>query len=242
MGVASVQFRSEALGKRTTYEVILPEVGEGPFPVLMQLHGLSDDHGAWVQRSNLVRYVAAYPMIVVLPDGGTSGYLNWKSGERLWKQRYEDLLIRDIPGHLERNFRVRSGPWAIGGLSMGGYGAMRLGLKYPEKFASIWAHSSAFHIGQALSEAPIEDHADALVTAHADRVVTLDERPEISFDCGVDDELLAYNRDFHTYLDTIGLAHHYAEHPGAHTWDYWDLHVHEALQQHARVLGIEVIQ
>src|SRR5215204_795617 len=240
MGVASVQFRSQALGKRVTYEVILPEVGTGPFPVLVQLHGLSDDHSAWLQRSNLVRHVATYPLIVVMPDGGTSGYLNWTSGERLWKQRYEDLLVQDIPAHLERHFRVRSGPWAIGGLSMGGYGAMRLGLKYPEKFASIWAHSSAFHIGQVLGDAPIEDKQDALVTVHADRVAKLATRPEISFDCGVDDELLEHNREFHVHLETIGLAHHYAEHPGAHTWDYWDLHVQTALRQHARVLGIEV--
>ena len=240
MGVASMQFHSRALGKSVTYGVILPEEGMGPFPVLMQLHGLSDDHSAWLQRSNLVRHVTDYPLIAVLPDGGTSGYLNWKSGERLWQQRYEDLLIRDIPAHLERHFRVRPGSWAIGGLSMGGYGAMRLGLKYPERFASIWAHSSAFHIGQVLGDAPIEDREDALVTTHADRVAKLAAKPDISFDCGVDDELLDSNREFHAHLEKIGLAHHYAEHPGAHTWDYWDFHVQEALRQHARVLGIEV--
>ena len=73
MGVASVQFHSPALGKSVTYGVILPETGAGPFPVLMQLHGLSDDHTTWIQRSNLVRHVADYPLIVVLPDGGRRG-------------------------------------------------------------------------------------------------------------------------------------------------------------------------
>jgi S-formylglutathione hydrolase FrmB len=234
-----MQFHSPALGKSVTYRVILPETGTGPFPVLLQLHGLSDDHSSWIERSNLVRHVAGYPLIVVLPDGGTSGYLNWRSHERLGKQLYEDFLIDDLPAHLTRHFQVRPGPWAIGGLSMGGYGAMRLGLKYPDRFASIWAHSSAFHIGKMVEAAAIVDAADADVDLHAGRVAKAGTAPEVSFDCGVDDELLEYNRAFHAHLEAVGLAHHYAEHPGAHTWDYWDVHVQTALRQHARVLGIE---
>ena len=238
MGVAGVQFHSPALGKSVTYRVILPETGTGPFPVLMQLHGLSDDDNAWIQRSNLIGHVAGFPLIVVLPDGGTSGYLNWRSHERLGKQNYEDFLIEDIPAHLTRHFQVRPGPWAIGGLSMGGFGAVRLGLKYPDRFASIWAHSSAFHIGQMAEPSLIPDTEDADIYLHASQVARVAQPPVISFDCGVDDELIGYNRDFHAHLESIGLAHHYAEYPGGHTWDYWDTHVQEALRQHARVLGI----
>ncbi|MEA2525633.1 MAG: putative tributyrin esterase [Thermomicrobiales bacterium] len=238
MGVASVQFHSPALGKSVTYRVILPEVGTGPFPVLMQLHGLSDDDSAWIQRSNLVRHVADFPLIVVLPDGGTSGYLNWRSHDRLGKQNYEDLLIDDLPAHLTRHFQVRPGSWAIGGLSMGGYGAMRLGLKYPDRFASIWAHSSAFHIGQLVEPSFVADTEDADVYVHADRVARMPTRPAIAFDCGADDELIGHNRAFHAHLEALGLAHHYAEHPGGHTWDYWDTHVQEALRQHAQILGL----
>jgi putative tributyrin esterase len=238
MGVASVQFHSAALGKRTTYQVILPEEGDGPFPVLMQLHGLSDDASAWIEGSNLVRHLLPYPLLVVLPDGGTSGYLNWRSPDRLGKQNYEDLLIDDLPTHLARHFQIRPGPWAIGGLSMGGYGAMRLGLKYPDRFASIWAHSSAFHIGQLVDEQFIPNTADADVYTLATGLAKSTTHPLISFDCGVDDELIEHNRAFHTHLEAIGLAHHYAEHPGAHTWDYWDTHVQEALRQHAQALGV----
>jgi putative tributyrin esterase len=238
MGVASVQIRSAALGKTTTYHVILPEKGDGPFPVLMQLHGLSDDSSAWIQRSNLVRHVAEFPLLVVLPDGGTSGYLNWRSPERLGKQDYEGFLIADLSAHVSQHFRVRPGPWAIGGLSMGGYGAMRLGLKYSDRFASIWAHSSAFHIGQLVQDPFVLDAADADVYAHATRVAAAATHPVISLDCGVDDELIEHSRAFHAHLDAIGLAHHYAEHPGVHDWDYWDIHVQEAIQQHVRVLGI----
>ncbi|HVL25256.1 MAG TPA: alpha/beta hydrolase family protein [Thermomicrobiales bacterium] len=239
MGIAEVQFHSEALGKQTSYTVILPEIGTGPFPVLIQLHGLSDDHHAWVQRSNLVRYAGEYPLVVVLPDGGTSGYLNWTPSDRLHKHNYEDLIVRDIPRHVRRHFNVTDGRWAIGGLSMGGYGAMRLGLKHPEMFASIWAHSSAFHIDHLVDPALVQDAADADVLVHAEQIARRADRPAIAFDCGVDDEgLIDHNRALHARMDALEIPHHYAEHPGGHTWDYWDEHVREALAQHARVLGL----
>jgi putative tributyrin esterase len=243
MSVLNVRFYSEALGKQTSFNVIHPDQGDGPYAVLMQLHGLSDDSFTWLSNSNLVRHVAPYPMIVVLPDGGTSRYLNVPLHDRYGKQRYEDLLVTDIPAQMERTFQVRSGPWAIGGLSMGGYGALRLGMKHSARFASIWAHSSGLaHPGQEWLDL-LDDPEDASVLVQAERLkVRLDagERgPVISFDCGVDDELIGPNRELHAHLDAIGLDHHYAEHPGAHEWDYWDQHVREALAQHARVLGMD---
>ncbi|MGB3305339.1 MAG: alpha/beta hydrolase family protein [Thermomicrobiales bacterium] len=240
MGVAEVQFHSKGIGQKTEYSIILPEEGEGPFPVLLQLHGLSDNHRSWIERSNLVRHVERYPFIVVLPNGGTSGYVNWPSPERLGKQNYEDLLMEDIPAHVNRHFNARPGPWAIGGLSMGGYGSMRLALKYPERFASVWAHSSAFHIGNMMDDQFVLDRDDLDVFKLASKLAEAPGALEISFDCGVDDEnLIDHNRELHAHMDRIGLKHHYAEHPGAHTWDYWDDHVREALVQHARVFGVE---
>lgn len=239
MSTAHIQFFSEGLGKWTSYRAILPDEGEGPFPVLMQLHGLSDDADAWLQRANLVRHVAGLPLVVVLPDGGTSAYVNWKDSGRLHKQRYEDLLINDIPAHLARNFNVTSGPWAIGGLSMGGYGAMRLGLRYPDRFASIYAHSSAFHIHEMLDASLVETSPDdANVFNLADRLAGRDDIPAIAFDCGTEDRLIDVNRQFHEHLQSLNIAHHYAEFPGDHEWDFWDEHVVEAIAQHARVLGL----
>lgn len=247
MGLATVQFGSNAIGQQVEYSVILPERGEGPFPVLMQLHGLSDNHESWIQRSNLVRHVERYPFIVVLPNGGTSGYVNWPSPERMGRQNYEDLLMKDIPDHLARHFDVKPGPWAIGGLSMGGYGAMRLGLKCPERFASIWSHSSAFHIHELIGDEFVIDRDDLdvfkLSTRSASSPADVPDKPVIAFDCGVDDErLIDHNRELHAHMERIGLEHHYAEHAGAHTWDYWDDHVQEALVQHARVFGVEQIE
>ena len=191
-------------------------------------------------RSNIVRTAEEYPLVVVFPEGGTSGYLNWKESGRLHRQAWEDLIVKDISDHVRRHFNVTSGPWGIGGLSMGGYGAMRIGLKYPERFASIWAHSSA-SIDRYLDPALIAEAAidDASIELHARRLVEWGAaKPVISFDCGAEDELLEYNRELHALMDEIGLDHHYAEHPGDYTWDYWDEHVREALAQHHRVLCV----
>lgn len=241
MTVVNIRFFSDALGTWTRYNLILPDVGEGPYPVLLQLHGLGDDEGSWIERSNLVRYVSELPLIVVLPDGGTSGYFNWKASDRLNQHRYEDLLMVDIPNHVGRHFQAADAPWAIGGLSMGGYGAMRLGLKYPQRFASIYAHSAAFRVEEVmepLDPALVADVEDTNVYRHADAVAERDQRPVISFDCGLDDRLLEHNRRFHEHLQRLNIEHHYAEFDGGHEWDYWDLHVQEALAQHARVLGL----
>ena len=240
MSVARVQFHSEALGRQTQYNVILPYNVNGPFPVLVQLHGLSEDCEAWIERSSMVRHVQSLPLVVVLPDGGTSAYLNWKHAGRLGRQNYEDLIVTDIANHVKQNFNVTDSPWAIGGTSMGGWGAMWLGLNYPDTFASIWSHSAKFNWRDSeLDLSMLANPQDVDLNTVAERVAALDQQPLISFDCGVDDQLIEESRALHRHMDRIGLEHHYAEHEGDHAWDYWDLHVQEALLQHARVLGIE---
>jgi putative tributyrin esterase len=242
MSVLNVRFKSEALGKYTSFNVIHPEEGVGPFPVVMQLHGYSDDAYSWLYNSNLANHASAYPMIVVLPDGGTSRYLNLKFHERFGLQRYEDYLVHDVRREVERTFHTRPGPWAIGGLSMGGYGALRIGMKHADRFASIWAHSAGMLHLDPDWVAKLEDPDDASVFRHAERLEARREAgeptPVLSFDSGVDDFVFEANRDFHQHLEQIGLEHSWFEHPGAHTWDYWDLHVQEALAQHARVFGV----
>lgn len=239
MSIAQVEFYSPAQNQQVTYSIYLPDVGEGPYPVLLQLHGLSDSHRTWINHSNIVRHAAGYPMAIVFPDGGTGCYVNWKSAKYIGKRRYEDLIITDITNHLRRNFNVSEGPWAIGGLSMGGGGSMRLGLKYPDRFASIWSHSSKFEWDDVEGADEFEDEGCG---AYARRLAASDgPRPVISFDCGVDDGLIDENRALHRLMTDLDIKHAYAEHPGDHTWDYWDEHVVAALAQHARVLGIERI-
>jgi putative tributyrin esterase len=234
VNLATVQFHSQALRRQVTYTVILPERQQGPAPVLMQLHGYSDDHTAWVTYSNLVRHAKPYPFIIVLPDGGVSFYANIHH-----TARYEEFLMEDLWAHVGGTFQVKPGPWAIGGLSMGGLGALRLALKYPGRFASAWAHSGFYPLPEEMPPG-LDEPAEIDVGALAEQLVATPPaaRPVISFDCGTEDALLPMNRRLHASLERLGIAHEYAEYPGAHTWDYWDQHVQTALQQHARVFGV----
>lgn len=216
--VVTVECHSPALDRAVTYTALVPAAGEPPFPVLYQLHGASDDHRAWLHKSSLLRYVEGLPLVVVLPSGENSYYLD----------AWERLVVDDIPAHLARTFRVREGRAAIGGLSMGGYGAIRLGLLHPDRYASIFAHSS--HLRASSDE--LKDVG--AVAARIDRT----QLPALAFDCGVDDHLIEDSRRFHARLEALGLPHEYREHPGAHTWDYWDRHLPEAIEHHARVLGL----
>lgn len=232
MGLATVRFNSPTLTRHVSYSVILPEVGRAPYPVLLQLHGHGDDHTGWLLNTNLLRYAEVYPLLIVLPSGGTSHYLNINA-----TQRYEDFIMQDLWQHVAATFAVRPGRWAIGGNSMGGYGAMRLGCKYPERFASIWSHHGFFPpLAAAAADDALPDADDANVYAVTARLARRDDRPEISFDCGLADPLLELNRMLHAHLERLGIAHRYAEHPGGHDYTYSDLHVQEALAQHARIL------
>ena len=123
---------------------------------------------------------------------------------------------------------------------MGGYGALKLALKYPHKFASVASHSSACYFAH---EAPVDRPEFARIVGPKvpggpDDLFAIVEKlagadaPAIRFDCGTDDGLLQSNRVFHKHLRKLGIKHHYSEFPGGHTWDYWDEHVQEALRFH----------
>lgn len=248
MTVATIQFKSNALQRDATYIALIPDpaiVGPGPYPVLVQLHGYSDDQTAWLNKSRLWGHAELYPMIVILPTTLNGWWSNLGA-----PNNWEDYIVQDLVAHVQATLPAREGPWAIGGLSMGGFGTLRLGLKYPNLFRSVWAHSSAIprpdtermwpFVWDAPERSP-EEQARLKVDLncfHWAKQLDQANAPQITFDCGTEDFLIEDNRAFHTYLDEIGLAHTYTEHPGAHTWEYWDTHVVAALAQHAEVFGI----
>src|SRR4051812_34539202 len=145
MAFATINYFSRSLQKASTFNAVFPDDPSIPKPwsVFYLLHGLSDDHTIWMRRTSIERYVAGLPLVVVMPDGGRGWYTNAVEGFA-----YEDDLLKDVVGLVEWTFPVqaeRSGR-AIGGLSMGGYGAVKLGLKHHEMFASVNSHSGAVGI------------------------------------------------------------------------------------------------
>jgi S-formylglutathione hydrolase FrmB len=183
-----------------------------------------------------------------MPDGGRNFYTNAKEGPA-----YEDDLMHDVLGLVERTFPVkaeRSGR-AIGGLSMGGYGAVKLGLKHYEMFGSVNSHSGAVGIlrRETMKTRPLTPEYQRIFgesTEGSDEdPFALVERidhgrlPPLRLDCGLDDVLLPQNRAFHKHLESLHIAHEYQEYPGGHNWEYWDEHVQEAIAFHVKNLGLK---
>ena len=239
MAVCEIHLSNQnALRKMTSAVVILPEnAGPGPFPVLYLLHGLSDDQTAWTRRTCLERYVEGWPLIVVMPDGGRGFYTDSATEPA---GAFETFLRRDLIGFVDRTFQTRADRESrvIAGLSMGGYGAIKLALKFPRMFCAAASHSGALwrpalldaYEGSELHRV-FGDHPGGGpndVYALAERVDRA-QLPALRLDCGTEDYLLLQNRLFHRHLEALGIAHEYAEHPGAHDWIYWDTHIRDTI-------------
>ena len=145
MSLIEAHWLSPSLGKRVSTNLLLPDAGKPPFPVFYLLHGLSDDHSIWLRHTRIEQYVRDLPLVVVMPDGFRGFYTNNANGPR-----YADYITQDLPDFVERNFPVKSTRTArcIGGLSMGGYGALRIALAHPDRYVSANSHSGAVQPGE----------------------------------------------------------------------------------------------
>ncbi len=145
--VKEISHYSPAVGRRMHFNIILPrgyDKSDQTYPVLYLLHGLTANYHQWKELA-VPEYAERFHMIVVLPDGGNSWYVNWAESAGGQQNNWEDYIIQDLIGYIDANYRTiadRRGR-AIGGLSMGGYGALTLGLKHPALFASVGSHSGA---------------------------------------------------------------------------------------------------
>jgi putative tributyrin esterase len=239
---------SAALGRAVRYRVLVPEKYESSlqrYPVLYLLHGLGGDYKDWTTRSNLAEYSRALPLIIVMPDGGNQWYTNAADGAA----RYEDYLLTDLQADVVKKFRTINSRYgrAIAGLSMGGYGALKLALKRPAAFAVAGSFSGAFSVtrdgeverliggdeavriqkifGPAGSQTRKENDVVALATALKPATA-----PYVYIDCGIaDTHLIAANREVAATLQKTGTAYEYHEVGGGHSWDYWDRRVREFL-------------
>ena len=242
MALLQTSFFSPTLIKIVAMNLIVPESVDGPYHVLFLLHGLSDDHSKWMRMSSIERYADGYPLIVVMPDGGRNFYQ-----DGVQSARYGTMIGQELPQLIRRWFPVKP-EFAISGLSMGGYGSLRLAFDYPEVFRSVWAMSGALEFGtegdyDRMESFPREFHhiievAESGSVADlfkiAERATNL---PKIGFDCGTEDWLIESNRKFHVHLSSLNIPHEYREHAGGHDWAYWDTHIKDALEFHAKSLG-----
>jgi len=148
-GLQTVSFFSPAVSRQMKFDIVLPpgyEASGERYPVLYLLHGYMQNYTVWGRNLGAAFYARNFSdLIVVMPDAGNSWYINYARNEDNQRNNWEDHIVRDVIGHVDSNFRTlaRREGRAIAGLSMGGYGAVMLGLRHPELFVSVASTSGA---------------------------------------------------------------------------------------------------
>jgi putative tributyrin esterase len=290
-------FMSQALGVTKHFMVYLPPsygtASHRRYPVVYYLHGLGGHETDWLAQGAIDAVADSLigagmrEAIVVMPDGDDSWYSAWvnppayetcrdsvlrEAAERACVRtfRYDDYIAHDLVSYVDAHYRTRAdrAHRGIGGLSMGGYGALKLALAYPGTFAAAASHSGAVSrllIGRAPLVFPprYATSVDTLLHGYFERTgtqiygrdlstwqandpATLASRliasggrpPAIYLDCGTEDGLLPENRALDHELTRLGIAHDYHEYPGAHTWRFWNTHVGQSLSWMVGVVGV----
>ena len=223
MAFLNVYFFSEVLGKQVQMNVILPQRSRGQigldsisekaetYPTLYLLHGMSDDHTIWERRTSIERYASEKGIAVVMPDGDLSWYTDMKHG-----QNYFTFMADELPA-VCRDFFPKMSPRRedtfVAGLSMGGYGAFKLGLRCPETFSCAASLSGALDF--AVAERLIKSGRPL---------------PKLWQWCGTEDFLIGDNRRMRDHLLNLGYDLTYQESEGNHNWACWDKWIQAILE------------
>lgn len=258
---ADFQLKSALLGRTIGYQILYPVRYEYPenrekrFPVIYLLHGVSGHSTNWLEKTKVALYATHYDVFIVMVEGGDGWYTD---SATVPADKYESYILRELIPEVEKTFRVstvREGR-AIAGLSMGGYGAIKFGLKHPEMFALAASMSGAFGaaswtekelkdpgairdsvlqtFGPAGSATRIANDVSRLAREVAAKKIT--PLPYFYFDCGTEDFFFSESRDLASLLVELKIPHEYRQLPGKHSWVYWDSQIQEILKLAARTL------
>ncbi len=239
------------MAREIPYRVILPinyqTSDEKTFyPVIYLLHGLTGHFDNWTDKTKLKEYAAKYNYIIVTPEGDNGWYSDSSSAAN---DKYESYIIQELIPEIDKKFRTIAdrNHRAVAGLSMGGYGSIKFGLKYPQMFTLVGSFSGALGADSFTDKnaGAIGKGIDAIFGAEesenrkgndifkmvkempADKIKSL---PFIYLDCGTEDFLFQNNRDFVNLLLEKKIPHEFRELPGAHDWKFWDAEIKEFLE------------
>lgn len=240
-------FQSAALGRAMRYRVLVPDAYEASdrrYPVLYLLHGLGGGYKDWTTRTNVAEYTRTLALIVVMPDGENQWYTNAADGSA----NFEDYIVTDLAADVVEKYRTVNSRYgrAIAGLSMGGYGALKLALKRPAQYAVVGSFSGAFGVTvegrydrriasvkaptlAGIFGAPDSDSRNQNDVFNLAASMKPAGAPYIYVDCGTADSLITENREVVAALHKAGVAYEYHEVAGAHSWDYWDRRIRDFL-------------
>lgn len=259
MALMEAEFFSPVLGMCTSAYVIVPQKTHGigiegapdpeeqkteGYPVLYLLHGASDNHTIWLRRTSIERYVSGKGLVVVMPEAQLSSYENMEHG-----QRWFDYITEDLPRIMKEFFPITDDPAKtyVAGLSMGGMGALKMGLTLPERYGAVGVFSAGnfFYRGKE-TERPVINRPsggfpvleavygtrdreslqgtkwDPYVAA-VENMAAGKKMPRFFHACGTEDPLVGcarMTRDWFSEHPSIDYT--YQEGPGSHNWEFWD--------------------
>ncbi len=246
-----ITYNSKEVKKAVTVNVFLPEKPKtdpeagppvGKFKTLWLFHGLNGNRDSWIQNTSIERYAIDHGIAVVMPEVDRSFYTDLPCG---WN--YFSFVAKELPAVLRSYFtgmsEKREDNFVIG-QSMGGYGALKCALTFPENYFGVaslsgvtditrkgrpydlaeWRTLFGFDLNSAEDLAGSENDLFFLAEKQKEKPL-----PKIFLWCGTEDPLLPSNQAFHEHLVKLGIDHHYSESEGDHTWKWWDSKVQAAL-------------
>lgn len=259
--IEQLKISSSILGRDVKYSIYFPpdyDFSQRAYPVVYLLHGYTDDHTGWLQFGEVNRYAdnaiadgTIPPMIIVMPNGDSSWYINSYDG----KEKYEDFFIKEFIPSVEKIYRIKSEKHyrGIAGLSMGGYGSLIYALKYPDLFAAAAPLSSGIFSDDEILMMPDSQWEKTFAQLYGKglkgkdrlnkawyensvlKIVEQKSGSELNkvrywIDCGDDDFLFKGNSLLHIALRSKLVAHEYRVRDGSHNWTYWRTGITDALK------------
>lgn len=257
MAFLTIEFYSECMKRCVDFKAILPNdapgtqgaADENPLKTLYLLHGYGNRNSEWVWNSNIVELADKYRLCVVLPSGENSFYLD---GEATGRQ-YGTFIGEELPRYVQRTLGVsaKREDNFLGGLSMGGFGAIHTALQFPEQFGRLFALSSALIAPEVMKmkegggngvaneayyrlqfgKPELLEHGESNPEELVRRILQQKGlMPEMYLACGTEDFLIRENRRFSGFLKEQGVEHRYLESPGEHNFAFWNAYLEPAIQ------------
>jgi len=256
MALFNVNYGSDVMNKYMGMNVILPEGdagikdAEGKYAVIYLLHGYTDDYTKWGRLTSIERYANEFGIAVVMPDAGKSFYTDMVHGDP-----YFTYLTEEVPAHVQEWLPITNDPehTYIAGLSMGGYGAIKIALTYPHRFKAAGSFSGALAMAEMANAVMPEDAEPWLKRTEIDIALVYGDvtkiagsgndvfwlatqakkleksLPQLYLSCGTEDFIYEHTTYFTSHLETLGLPFKYHEEAGVHEWGIWDRSVRDFL-------------
>lgn len=235
-------FHSDALDMNTCANIIVPDAKDNnEMNVLYLLHGLSDNCTGWSRLTSIERYANEANCVVIMPEVQRSFYTDMKYGVK-----YFSYVAVELPKIMHKLFNISNKPenTYVAGLSMGGYGALKCALSYPEKYAGCASFSGVCDIQASIDDSTTSISRNEIKAIFGEELKVGDnndlfylstkanqskEKPKIIMTCGTDDFLYQQNIKLRNHIEELNFEFEYQEWKDEHTWRFWDASIQLAL-------------